>query len=168
MTRPNRRATDAGHTLQHVIARQVADALDHLRRELSLLDGYGTGSPEVAVQATAELTPVEAVADARLTITRTETQIRSDLNEIIEGIHDLHRLCNQALAMRQPRNVRKPDEAELCAHGQRGKEGALEWGDPLCPLPGVKGGMCQAHYYRWYRHRVDHGVDTSRDFEPAR
>lgn len=168
MSRPNRRAEDAGHTLQHVVARTVSDALDHIRRELSLLDGYGTGSPEVAVTATAELTPVEAVADARLTLTSTEEQIRNDLAELVTGVHDLHQLCIQAIAMRQPRNVRKPDEAQLCSHGQRGKEGAIEWGDPLCPLPGVKGGMCQAHYYRWYRHRVDIGVDTSRDFEPSR
>lgn len=168
MSRPNRRLLDAGHTLQQVVAHTVSDALDHIRRELTLLDGYSTGSPEVAVQSTAELTPVEAVADARLTLTTTEQQIRNDLNELVIGVHDLHRLCIQAIAMRQPRNVRKPDEAQLCAHGQRGKEGALEWGDPLCVLPAVKGGMCQAHYYRWYRHRVDNNIDTSRDFEPAR
>lgn len=168
MTQPNRRAADAGHTLQHVIARQVSEALDHIRRELTLLDGYSTGSPEVAVTATAELTAVEGVADARITLTRTEQQIRTDLNAIVEGVHDLHRLCVQAVSMRQPRNVRKPDDSQLCAHGQRGKEGAIEWGDPLCVLPAVKGGMCQAHYYRWYRHRIENNIDTSRDFEPAR
>ena len=55
----------------------------------------------------------------------------------------------------------------VCSDNQVGKHAVDEWGDGICILPGVKGGLCQRHYYAWYRARQRDGIDTTRDHEEA-
>ena len=81
---------------------------------------------------------------------------------------------NNAQTIRVPKierleaqQARMATRMTICADMQAGKDGAIEWGDPLCVMPSVKAGLCSKHYYAWYRWRVTNGVDTSRDHEPA-
>lgn len=169
MTRPNRDLDLAGHLLQNVMAVSYQQARAHLALELSYLDGYPAGNDEPNVTATAELTTVERCADARIDLTTIDSELEALKVETLGMIRLLNEAINTAARKRVPRVTVRPEDKkrDLCCTGQVGKEGAIVWGDPLCLMPAVKAGMCQAHYFRWYRHRVDNGIDTSRDYEPA-
>lgn len=168
MPQPNRDLWQAGAALQDYIAHSITAALEHIHRELTILDGYPSGNDEPNVTATAELTSVERTADARWSLTNAREDLRDAKAQVLKDIRELNEMANSILRMRVPRETKQPDKTkQCCAAGQVGKEGAIEWGDPLCLMPAVKGSMCQAHYYAWYRHRKAHGIDTSRDFEPA-
>jgi hypothetical protein len=165
---PNRELWQAGAALMDYIGLNYQHAMMHLSQELSICDGYPAGNDEPNVTATSELTSVERAANARLTITTCRDDLEAQRAETLAHIRILNEMCTGAQQFRTPKVVTEPDSKKACcATGQVGKEGAIEWGDPLCLMPQVKGGMCQAHYYRWYRHRQEHGIDTSKDFEPA-
>ena len=165
--RPNRDLDAAGYSLQHVIANQVTLALEHIARELSAIDGYGSGAPEVAVSASSELTGPERYADARWQLTSAREDLRDAKTRVLEAVRQLSEVCVQTIALRAPRDVVKPpDRSGLCCTGQQGKHATIEWGDPLCMMPGIKSGMCQAHYMAWYRARKRDNIDVSKDFEP--
>lgn len=55
----------------------------------------------------------------------------------------------------------------MCADHQTGKAGVHEWGDPTCPLPALKSGLCLSHYQRWYRHRRAAGLNVTTDHQPG-
>ena len=60
MTSPNRDLDQAGHSLQMVIAVSYSNTQDHIRREMSLLDGYGArGGDEVIVSSSGRTIRVE-------------------------------------------------------------------------------------------------------------
>ena len=184
MTRPNRDLWQAGAALQDYIATNYQQARAHLALELSYCDGFAAkGGDELRVSgagATIHVPADEHGPAERIPVTGVEAQMiaRTDLQRIDMELEALKvetlamvRLLNEAIVKanshRAPRATKPDTKKQCCATGQVGKEGAIEWGDPLCLLPQVKGGMCQGHYYKWYRHRQDHGIDTSRDFEPA-
>lgn len=58
----------------------------------------------------------------------------------------------------------EPEQVIPCKHGQVGKAGAIEWGDPTCDFPPDKSAMCGRHYQAWRRFRIRNGIDTSKDF----
>jgi hypothetical protein len=169
MTKPNRDLDQAAWTLANVVAISLTAALEHIQRELSVLDGYSSGGPEVMVSASADLTGPERTADARWQLTSAREDLRDAKAAVLVSIRDLSQMCSQIMAMRVPKVVVKPEDRkkDLCCSHQSGKHAVVEWGDALCMMPGVKSGLCQAHYMAWYRARVRDGVDTAKDFEPV-
>ena len=169
MARPNRDLDQAGHTLQHVVALNLTLALEHIARELSTLDGFPERGEQANVKASSELTSVERHADARFTLTDAREQLRDHKAQVLQSIRELNEYINVVMRMRQPRNVTKPKSNDgLCCAGQHGKEGAVEWGDPMCFRMADKVGMCSLHYQRWRKHCEAKGIDRSRDFQPLR
>lgn len=165
--RPNRDLDQAGYSLQHVIAAQLTAALDHIARELNSLDGYGSGTPEVSVSASAELTAPERYADARWNLTCALDDLKDAKNELLACVRQMSEQCVRVMGMRAPRDVVKPpDRSGLCCSGQAGKHAYIEWADPLCMMPAIKSGLCQAHYMSWYRARKRDGIDVTKDHEP--
>lgn len=186
MTQPNRDLEQAGWTLQQIVAVQYTAAQDHIRRELSTLDGYpsGGGSSERVsgggakwrVQQDAHgdaeeiaVTGTERDAVARMDLWAAGEGLRLTQVRLLTVLRELNDMCNQVQRMRQPKVVTKPEDQKrnLCCSGQTGKHAVIEWGDPLCLMPGVKAGLCQAHYMAWWRARRRDGIDTSRDHEPS-
>lgn len=167
----NRDLYQAGAALQDYVAQNLTNALAHIVRELATLDGFSGGQdPGMKVTSSSELTTVESQADSRWMMTNAREDLRDAKAQVLHSIRELNDLCNQVLKLRQPKVVVKPEDKlkDCCANGQKGLDGAIEWGDPLCLLSGVKKGMCQAHYMRYYRWSEAHGVDRSgKDFEPA-
>lgn len=102
-----------------------------------------------------DLTPVEAAVEARLRIERwladLEAQGRMIAAVAQSALQSGRGLVGTRLAVDRP--------AE-CRDGQAGKDGAIEWGDPLCSGPAEKSGLCSRHYMRWYRWKREHGLDT--------
>ena len=169
MPKPNRDLEVAGWSLQQVVSVSLTAALEHVQRELSTLDGYSSGAPEVAVHASAELTGPERYADARWGLTNAREDLRDAKVAVLVAIRELSELCTLVQGMRAPKVVVKPDDTKrhLCCSAQQGKHANVEWGDAHCMMPGIKAGLCQAHYMAWYRARVRDGVDVSKDHEPA-
>ena len=169
MTKPNRDLWQAGAALQDYIATNVTSALEHIHRELTILDGYPAGNDEPNVTATSELTSVERTVDARWALTNAREDLRDHKAQVLAAIRELNEFVNMVQRMRVPRVSVKPEDKkrDLCCSGGTGKHAALEWHDPTCMMPAVKAGLCTAHYHAWYRARKRDGIDTSRDFEPA-
>ena len=169
MPKPNRDLEVAGWSLQQVVSVSLTAALEHVQRELSTLDGYSAGAPEVAVHASAELTGPERYADARWGLTSAREDLRDAKVAVLVAIRELSELCTLVQGMRAPKVVVKPDDTkrDLCCTHQQGKHANVEWGDVLCMMPGVKAGLCQKHYQAWYRARLRDGIDVSKDHEPA-
>lgn len=109
-----------------------------------------------------ELTSVEAAVEARLRLERwvsdVEQQCRTIATVAKSALESGERILGERLA--------KVDRGE-CRDGQLGKDGTIEWGDPLCSEPSYKGGLCGRHYMAWYRWRKANGVDTSSMFEQS-
>lgn len=168
MSKPNRDLDQAGWTLQAIVAVQLTAALDHVQRELSAIDGFGSGAPEVAIRSSSDLTGPERYADARWALTDAREQLRDAKDAVLESIRDLHELCRRVLIMRTPKVVVKPEDTkrDLCCSHQSGKHAVIEWGDAHCFMPGVKSGLCQRHYMAWWRARTRDGIDISKDHEP--
>lgn len=106
----------------------------------------------------------EARALAALEHDQQLTTITNDIDRIRTAIRRARATTNAI--MRGP-DVEEPEAPRPCKEGQHGKAGAIEWGDPTCDFPADKSGMCQAHYFAWYRHRKAAGIDTSNDFAAA-
>ena len=169
MPKPNRDLEVAGWSLQQVVAVSLTAALEHVQRELSTLDGYSSGAPEVAVHASAELTGPERYADARWGLTSAREDLRDAKVAVLVAIRELSELCTLVQGIRAPKVVVKPDDTkrDLCCSHQSGKHAVIEWGDALCIMPGVKSGLCQRHYMAWWRARQRDGIDVSKDHEPV-
>ena len=165
MTKLDPIAHDLLHALdndRNAILGPLNDALGHLRMLGRHADGYGTSSDDEGGRGTAELTPTERAANIRY-------NIRRDIEEIRDTVHAFHSLNGDLLdlvrsAWGHEEQIAAKVSPSVCCEAQRGKEGAIEWGDPTCMRSADKAGMCQAHYTMWYRYRRRHGIDTSRDF----
>lgn len=170
MTQPNRDLDQAAYMLANIVAYQVTAALEVIHKQLATLDGFGERGDQVNVRASSELTSVERAADSRWRLTEQREALRDLKSDVLASIRDLNQFANDVIRMNTPKVVVKPEDKlkDCCARGQQGLDGAIEWGDPLCVMPGVKKGMCQSHYYKFYRWAKEHGVDrTNKDFEPA-
>ena len=169
MTKPNADLDKAGWTLQAIVAIQLTAALEHVHRELAALDGFGSGTPEVSVRASSDLTGPERYADARWTLTSAREDLRDAKDDVLRAIRELNEMCNAVIRLRAPKLVVKPEDAkkDLCCSHQSGKHAVIEWGDPLCMFTAQKSGLCQRHYMAWYRARVRDGIDVTKDHEPV-
>lgn len=154
---PNRRASDAAWKLGDLLAPRITTVLAHLRRELAIVDGWGGATMSDGMpRGSSDLTGVERAADARLTIGQHLAQIEDDLNAVCSLIDSLGHTLERASRLRAPE---KPLDAPVaCRDAQPGRDGALEWGDPLCTSLAVKAGLCSACYQRERRWRLEHDL----------
>ena len=159
---------DATTRLLEQLFDKAAMVADHVARELVTLDGFPAAGERLSVMASNEMTSTESAALARALLTNQRDEFTDGLRFLVADIHALHRAADALLRARLPRES-TPGHAgpALCVEAQRERDGALEWGDPLCPLPAVKGGLCVGHYHKMRRWKMAHGIDTSRDFEPG-
>ena len=128
---PNVDVQNAGRLLtKH--ARTVTEAIAHLKGELDCI-GYpaksgdkitGTGSDEGdGLHATHLTDQLEALRD-------TKDRIKRDTYTLVQ--------MSSYILKRTP-NV---EDEPRCRDAQVGREGAIEWGDPLCVELGVSRGLC--------------------------
>jgi hypothetical protein len=166
---PNRDLDQAGHLLMNVMALSFQQARAHLATEVSYCDGYPAGNDSPNVTASAELTSVERAASTRYDLSTIDLELQALKVETLGMIRLLNEAINRAAGIRVPRTIVRPEDKKknLCCTGQTGLEGAIVWGDPLCMMPNVKKGLCQAHYSKYRRHCESLGIDRSRDYEPA-
>lgn len=153
----NRRAADAAWKLGEVLAPKITTTLAHLHAELTALDGWpsatmGDGIP----RGTSDLTPVERAAAARITLGTHLAQIEDDLAAVCSLIDSLGHTLDAAMRHRAP--TLAATIPAVCRDAQHGKEGLIEWGDPLCTRLPVKAGLCSACYQRERRWRLEHSL----------
>ena len=147
--------------IERHIAPKVPRAEEALTERLNRL-GTSSGDNERVRTSTSSST-TERQAMQRIAITADLFQVREDLRSLNTLANDISRMLDRIITGRQPDDHDTPD-VPVCLEGQHGKEGAIEWGDPLCAMPAVKRDLCQRHYDAWRRHRLNRGIDTSRDF----
>ena len=159
-TQPNARLQSAGDKLTRYTAVQVTLAVEALRDRIAHAhEGNGGGE---RVHTSDMPNPTEAAGISRYAFTLELEELRDMITDacacldlLARKAEDVQRWCLPADPVQQ---------AQLCKHNQAGREGVLEWGDPLCDRMPTKAGLCGAHYMRWYRHRAEQGIDTSKDF----
>lgn len=162
MSKPNRDLEMAGWSLQNNTASDYTAALDCLNRDLAASDGFTSGTEAgMAVTSTAELTSVEAAVEARWLVQERIDNLRCAHQAAREAIRALQDLCLDAIRTR----AATAPQTGTCGTGQRNLDGHIVWGDPACPMPGVKKGMCLAHYMRWYRSQQAAGRDLSAEHD---
>jgi len=162
MIRTDRDLATMSLILSNLAASYPASA-EQLLTHLARLDGYsGGGQSEKVSGAGSALTAVEAAADRRLTLVARLEQLRARRAEALAAIGALVREVDRATRMVTPDTP--PPVVPLCRDGQHGRDGTLEWGDPLCMRTADKVGLCHAHYMASRRWREAHGIDTSRDY----
>ena len=148
MTKPNRKAEEAGHTLSTVIALNITNALEHLSRELSVCDGFPERGDTVAVATSGGDTSTERAMMARYELTEMRESLRDDLTAALDAIRKLGWTAQAAMRLRAPHNAVQPNTAKLCRDGitDKTRQGSIEWHDPTCMMPAAKLGLCQRHY----------------------
>lgn len=162
MTKPNRKAEEAGHTLSTVIAVNITAALEHLQRELAISDGFPERGDTISVTASSESTSVERTMMARYELTEARETLRDALTEAVEAIRRLGWCAQAAMRLRAPHNAVQPNTAKLCRDGitDKTRQGSLEWHDPTCMMPAAKLGLCQRHYDARRYWLTTHDMDT--------
>jgi hypothetical protein len=130
------------------------------RRELDELDGLVaqrfTGLPGGGA---AELTSVERIAGQRIAASGNVAQLRDDLAAITS-------LLLSAIRVARSISGWAPTPATRCSDSQHGRDGASEWGEPLCEELAAKAGLCSACYQRERRWRQREGL-AARDVVDA-
>jgi len=138
-------------------------AADVLRRDL----GWPGSSDNPRVSGGGDtLTSVERAADHLWHINANWEDVRDAVAALVAHRNAETDLCN-AVAHLVKHGKDLAAQNPPCCDSQVGKHGVEHWGDALCPLPGVKSGLCSRHYMAWYRARRADGIDTSRDHEQA-
>lgn len=161
----------AGATLQSHSNQLYINALHHLRLELTTCDGFPERGDTVNVRASAELTSVEAHADARIALEAAQDQLRAAKADVLAALVAMNTAANSALRMRAPRNPVQPQQMKgFCRDAQQTKYQSIEWGDPNCFDLGIKQGLCQRHYdkYRQVCIRDDQWGKIEGDYKAAR
>ena len=168
MTKPNRQAEEAGHTLSTIIATNITNALEHLARELTTCDGWPEHGDSVTVSASSESTTTERAAMARYEMREMRETLRGDLTEVMEAIRRLNWTTQKAMRLRAPKNVTQPNQAKLCRDGitDATRAGAVEWHDPVCMMTGTKLGLCQRHYDARRYWLTAHGIPDTGEHLP--
>lgn len=138
-----------------------------LEAQIARIDGWPGTSTDPHVRTSRGTSSTEAAGARRAELAADYQQLHDDLVAMDTTVSDLLRMCRRIHTGVEPDEDDHGPAIPLCMEGQTGKEGSIVWGDVTCAMPAVKGGMCQAHYLAWYRHRRSAGIDTSRDHQPA-
>ena len=169
MTRPDTRLMRLAWLIEHGAAPGVTRARATLDEQLAQHDGWPTRGDSAGGRTSLGTSSTETAGTGRAACTAHHEQIDRDIAELVELTRALVRMCDKISRRRAiDRNDDRNDvDVPVCFEGQLGKEGNIEWGDVTCTMPPVKRGLCQHHYDLWYRHRRAHGIDVSRDHQPA-
>ena len=160
MIRPNPRIVALARLVENY-AIVSNEALDHLRRELVHADGSpATTMSDGMPRGASALTSVERAAETRLHLSAQQAQIFDDIGALASLIDSAMIVARRALGMRGPAPV--VDDV-LCSGA--GRDGYMEWYDPMCNDRPVKAGLCSACYQRERRWRTAHGL-SERDIQP--
>lgn len=189
---PDRDALDLGRFIEGIIAPQITAARQAILERFITADGYSTqtigAAPPAGLPHTKKAGPCPIATcpwshpdvrspcprhdGATLTTVERPAAIRCKQTDLAEGITDRWDGIDLAVKelARYLRTVMGAPIAEditipatpMCRDAQVGREGAAEWGDPLCPMPASIAGLCGAHYYAARRYKVAHGLrDTT-------
>lgn len=151
------------------LAELYPDTIEHLDHQLASIDGWPTRGDTVNVQATSELTSVEASANARLRYSTVTADIEAGITLITVTIHDLLNTCHHELRKRTISSAPRTDRICDCS----GREGAIVpldeggWADPTCREHATKAGLCGRCYFRERRWRQSNGLPTRQDNDAA-
>lgn len=184
---PDERAVRLGWFLQNVIAANTSAVKDSIAERLAGANGYPTqtigasppiGMPTVSHKGDpcdeqncdeerpcpnhegATLTSVERSAHARLQL----VGYLEGLNDRFEGLEVALRELDryERMVLGRPTAEDVTQAVPMCRDNQLGREGAPEWGDALCPMPGTVTGLCGAHYQAARKYRLARGLrDTT-------
>ena len=163
MTRPNRDLEQAGHTLSTVLAPNLTAALAHIAQELSALDGFPERGEQAAVTASSESTSVERTMQARYDLSEAREALGDRKRDVLYALRDLNDCINFCLRLRVPRETKPASTKGLCCEGQKGMDGAIEWGDALCFDQAMAKGLCSRHYQARRRWMVLQGREVEVD-----
>lgn len=168
MIHPDRNIMTAA-LLLNAIATDVEKARRHLRAEARLLDGTPTstsgadnngsrGERTISVAYTDEhgeeqtdqvpVTIVEAAAINRQRIDEIQDDLEAHVRGIVTMANEIARTTQRILATRI--------EVPRCT--SKGRDGAIEWGDPTCFRVPSRGPLCDACAKREYRWRIARGL----------
>jgi len=132
---------------------KIPAAVDALLDQRRRIDGWPDGSSDVHVQATAELTTVEAQVAQRQHIERQIVNLGEELDAVRLILLHVEKDCDRYLKSDTDLDPPKP----RCDGGQ-GRTGHLEWGNPLCTnIPEPYRKQCSACRKREDRWLVAHG-----------
>jgi len=152
----------------HHLIPALNNALEYVREQITYCDGFASQPEDVRVSTSRSTSPTERAAAMRYALTCHREDVRDVVTELHKIMTRLDVKVRKSYSLNGPAEPTTAITVALCRDGLAGKDGSLEWGDPTCMMPAVKGGCCQAHYKRWYRWRIAHGKPVDRDFEPAR
>ena len=160
-TRPNERLVNAGDKLIRYTATQYTQTIDMLTDRIAHAH-YPNGTDNEPVHTSAIGDPTSSSGLAR-------SAYNDELDMLVmahhDAIHVLDQLAHRCERLQRWANPCTPaEELKLCKHGQQGRDGVLQWGDPLCDRLPDKLGMCSRDYMRYYRWCAEHGVDRTKDF----
>lgn len=161
-TAPNARLATAGDKLIRYTAVQVTQAIEMLEERIATAH-HGSNSGDT-VHSSEVSNPTERAGLTRYALAAELDKLRDAISDCCHTIDLLTKRAEQAQRWITGADKATIDASSLCKSGQQGKDGALDWGDPLCDRLATKAGMCSTHYMRWYRHRCEHSIDTSKDF----
>lgn len=122
--------------------------LARVRAELACLDGFPANDGDPKVTHTSELTSVEAAVHQRMKLTTDPDDIDDRLDATVSVLRAILRDVRQALA--------EPVIVPRCS--STGRDGAIEWGDPLCWNMPSRGALCDRCSKREWRWRVERGL----------
>lgn len=132
--------------------------------ELQVMGVCGRSRPCGEHDSPVALTAVERAAERRMQLNNNLSMFEVQCKTIVVAASDAMRAADHILGTR----LEVADEAiKECRDGQFGREGAIEWGDPLCRKGADKVGLCHQHYMAARRWREKNGLDTSRMVEPG-
>jgi hypothetical protein len=153
------------------IAPRVTELVEHQRDALGALGFPGSSSgPKVRGgqrtmpvkhndngEEETDHVPVTSVEMAAIKVAHLTSE-REDLRDLINTLeahsHALVRFVHFHLGIPQP----SADGEALCCDKQRGRDGVLDWGDPLCADLPVSRGLCARCYQREREWRKGHGL----------
>lgn len=162
----NARALTLAHRLEAIIAGNITAGIRQLQIEQErAYDGPTRG--DSAGRSTSITSSTERNANE---VYRLRLKIE-DLRDALQGaefaINHLDNLSQEAVRTRafgEPDGPKVEDQLPRCDEGQRGRDGAVEWGR-ICAMSPVKSKLCQTCYMREWRWRKAHGLEP-RDVEP--
>jgi hypothetical protein len=154
------------------IAPRITELVEHYHQELGAL-GYPASSSREKVRGGQRtiavkhwdngeeetdhvpVTSVEVDGIRASQLTASREDLRDLINTIEAHSHALVRFVHYHLGIPQP----NADGEALCCDRQRGRDGVLDWGDPLCnDLPLERHGLCPRCLKRESRWRANHGL----------
>lgn len=184
---PNARLLQAAHQLE-LLAKQVTEAVEHVRMELAIADSYPTQTPGASTPtSTGEarqcatkrldppqpcpgcdvcmpvaLTPTERGAEERWRLTCKREDIRDDITCIEETIASLAKTCRETIGTRLahsvPRCDGRPYEGSDVLWVPHSRDPNNGWYDPTCTEVANASGMCNRCQVRCDRSRRERGL----------